>query len=57
MKKFGKMSLIFAFSISKLGYPEIVMKILWEKKFHPFFRTLLTSQNKNEDENEKNMGK
>ena len=51
------MSLIFAFSISKLGYPEIVMKIMWEKKFHPFFRTLLTSQNKNEDENEKNIGK
>ena len=27
MKKFGKMNLIFEFSISKLGYMEIVMKI------------------------------
>ena len=30
VKKFGKMSLIFEFSISKLGYMEIFMKI-WEK--------------------------
>ena len=30
MKKYGKMSSIFEFSISKLGYMEIFMKI-WEK--------------------------
>ena len=30
-KKFGKISSIFEFSISKLGYMEIFMKI-WEKK-------------------------
>ena len=31
MKKFGKISSIFEFSIRKLGYLEISMKI-WEKK-------------------------
>ena len=45
MKKIEKMSLIFEFSISKLGYTEIF--------FDPFFRILLTSQGKNEDEHEK----
>ena len=40
MKKFGKMSSIFEFSVSKLGYMEVFMKI-WEKnemkKFFNYF--------------------
>ena len=50
MKKFGRMNLIFEFSISKLGYMTIFMKIL-QKKFDPFFKTLLTKRDKNEDAN------
>ena len=46
------MSLIFEFSILKLGYTDIFMKICAEK-FWPIFRTFLTSQGKNKDENEK----
>ena len=45
MKKFGKMSLIFELSISKLGYIAIFMKIC--------FRTFLTNQSKNKNEDEK----
>ena len=50
MKKFERMNLIFEFSISKLGYVTIFMKIL-QKKFDPFFKTLLTKRDKNEDAN------
>ena len=45
MKKFGKMSLIFELSISKLGYIAIFMKIC--------FRMFLTNQSKNKNEDEK----
>ena len=38
MKKFGKISSIFGFSISKLGYMELFIKI-WEKSF--FLKFLL----------------
>ena len=36
MKKCGKMSLIFEFSVSKLGHTELFMKI-WEKSFFSKF--------------------
>ena len=36
MKKFGKMSSIFEFSISKLGYMKLFIKI-WENKFFSNF--------------------
>ena len=52
MKKHGKMSFIFAFSISKLGYVAIFKKI-GEKFFYPFFKTFLTNRGKNENEDEK----
>ena len=51
-KKIGKMSLMFEFSISKLGYTGIFMKI-FEKKIDPFFITFWTSRGKNENENGK----
>ena len=38
MKKFGKMSSIFEFSISKLGCIEFFMKICGEKIFHTKIR-------------------
>ena len=45
MKKFGKINLVFEFSISKLGYMAIFMKIC-VKKIDPFCRTFLTNQGK-----------
>ena len=48
MKKLGKMNLIFEFSVSKLGYMAIFMKI-WEESLTHFFKTFLTNQGKNED--------
>ena len=45
MKKYWKMSSIFEFSISKLGYLPIFLKIK-EKKFWPIFKTFLTNQGK-----------
>ena len=47
------MSLIFEFSISKLGNMEVFMKTCGKKSFHPFLRTFLTNRGKNEDEDEK----
>ena len=35
MKKFERMNLIFEFSVSKLGYMTIFMK-MWEKNTDPF---------------------
>ena len=35
MKKFERMNLIFEFSVSKLGYMAIFMK-MWEKNTDPF---------------------
>ena len=52
MKKFGRMNLIFEFSIAKSGYMTIFMKI-WENKILAIFKTSLTNQGKNEDVNEK----
>ena len=53
MKKYGKMSPIFEFSISKLGYVVIFMKI-WEKKIlDSFFDPFLTNRGKNENEDKK----
>ena len=49
MKKYGKMSSIFEFSTSRLGYVAIFIKI-GVKRFWPFFKTFLTNQGKNEDE-------
>ena len=51
-KKFGRMNLIFEFSISKLGCMEIFMKV-WGKKFWLIFKPFLTNRSKNEDEDEK----
>ena len=58
-EKFVKMSPNFEFSISKLGYVAIFMKI-WEKTFDPFLRhfwpfsnTFLTNRGKNKDEDKK----
>ena len=51
-RKCDKISLIFEFSISKLGYMGIFMKIR-EKRFDPFFKTFLTNQGKNGDEDKK----
>ena len=53
MTKFGKMSSIFEFSISKLGYAEIFMKILGKNFSAIYFETFLTNRDKNDDENEK----
>ena len=52
MKKFGKVSSIFQFSISKLDYTEFFMKIL-EKFFWLIFKLFLIYPGKNEDEHEK----
>ena len=52
IEKFGKMSLIYEFSISKLGYTEIFMKI-WEIIFWLSFKPFLTNRGKNEDKDEK----
>ena len=52
IEKFGKMSLIYEFSISKLGYMEIFMKI-WEIIFRLSFKPFLTNRGKNEDKDEK----
>ena len=52
IKKFGKMSLIFDLSVSKLGYMAIFIRICL-KNFHPFFRTFLTIWGKNEDKDKK----
>ena len=53
MKNFGKMSLIYEFSISNyVGYTEIFMRI-WEKNLDSFLKTFLTNRGKNEDEDEK----
>ena len=46
------MSSIFEFSISRLGYEAIFMKIS-EKKIWPILKIFFTNQDKNEDENEK----
>ena len=48
MKKFGKTSLIFEFSISGNFHEN-----LWKKKFDTFLRTFLTNWDKNEDEDKK----
>ena len=64
MKKIGKISSGFGFSISKLGYVAIFMKI-WEKnslthflrRFLPFLKTFFTNPGKNEDDDEKNLEK
>ena len=53
MKKFGKMNSIFELSISELGYMAIFIKICGKKNFDPLFRTFLTNQDKNENEDEK----
>ena len=55
MRQFGRMNLVFEFSISKLGYVAIFMKI-WEKKNDPLFKTFLTNRGKNQDENETKLG-
>ena len=52
IKRFKKMSSIFEFSISELGYTKIFMKI-WEKIFDSFFKLFLTNRGKTEDEDEK----
>ena len=52
MKKFGKMSFIYEFSISKLNNMEIFIKI-WKNFFESFFKLFLTNWGKNEDEGEK----
>ena len=46
------MSSIFEFSISKLGYVAVLLKI-WEKKFDPFFKKFLTNRGKIKGEDEK----
>ena len=53
MKKFGKMSLIFEFSLSKVRLYGNFHENLWKKNFDQFFRTLLTNRGKNEIEDEK----
>ena len=53
MKKSERMNLIFEFSVSKVGYMAIFMKI-WENKILPiFYKTFLTNQGKNQDGDEK----
>ena len=47
------MSLIIEFSISKLGYMAIFMKICKIKNFNSFFRTFLANQSSSENEDEK----
>ena len=54
------MNSIFEFSISKLGYMAVFMKICAKKNFDPFYRTFLTNQGKNKNDknkDKKNMGK
>ena len=46
MKKSEKMSSIFEFSISRLCYMELFMKI-YAKNFDPIFKTFLTNRGKN----------
>ena len=53
MKKHGKMSPIFEFSISQLSYMAIFMKIFGKKVLIHFFVTFLTNPGKNENEDEK----
>ena len=53
MKKHGKMSPIFEFSISQLSYMVIFMKICGKKVLIHFFVTFLTNPGKNENEDEK----
>ena len=52
IKKIGKMSSIFGFSMAKLGEVAISTKIQ-EKIFDPFFMIFLTNRGKNKDEDEK----
>ena len=51
MKKIAKMSLSFEFSVPKLGYIEILMKV-WEKDFWFIFYSFLTNWGKWKDEDE-----
>ena len=53
MKKPGRMSPIFEFSISQLSYMAIFMKIFGKKVLIHFFVTFLTNPGKNENEDEK----
>ena len=53
MKKCGKISSIFEFSISKLGHMGIFIKICAKKFFDPFYRTFLTNQGKNKNDENK----
>ena len=53
MKRFEKMSMIFDFTILKLGYTEIFMKSE-KKNFDSFFKLFLTNRGKNKNENKKN---
>ena len=46
--KCGKISLMFEFSISKLSYMGIFMKV-WEKNFRLIFKPFLINWGKNED--------
>ena len=52
MKKYGKMSLIFEFSMSRLVYVAILIKIQ-EKNLWPTFKPFLTNRGKNGNEDEK----
>ena len=52
MEKFGKINSIFEFSIWKVGYLELFLKICG-KKIWPIFRTFLTNRGKNEVEDKK----
>ena len=47
------MSLIFEFSISKLGYMAIFMKICKIRNFNSSFRTFLANQGNSENKDEK----
>ena len=56
MKKFGKINLIFEFSISKWRQFSLCDNFhgnLRRKKFDTFFKTFFTNRGKNEDVNEK----
>ena len=52
MEKFGKINSIFEFSIWKVGYLKLFLKICG-KKIWPIFRTFLTNRGKNEVEDKK----
>ena len=56
MKKHWKIFSIFEFSLSKLGYVVIFMR-MEKKNFDSFFKTFLTNRGKNEDEDEKKNAK